>query len=816
MILRAVFRYLLRTPWSSAMALLGVALAVTSIVSVHLISAVVVERLDRLLPAQLLEYSHFLHRQEAAQTDVLEGYFELRQRWRSGLLAGVTRVGPIIDESITLAGRSVRLLGLDLLGGSPMQTADTPTSEETVTRRLSWQGVWVSEDLEDIAPRPINGVLEVAEGLILADIGVAQSLLGWPDTRISYVGLKYDSSASRVQRVAERILPGFGAGLPRTQPQSPLEAWTIREFSEQNPTAEFGRSVLFNISALALLALLVSWFLIYQVAVSWLRRLWSTLERLHVLGVDRWRLATTFVGMLGLVGIVAGIAGIYLGLLLGEFLYEIALGSAAVDAPQLVVDGWVVGKALVSALLVCTAGSVVAYRNKVAADDQGRVRRSIVRSWLTMLSVIAFIGIAAWGVFVENAGLVGAFSAIAVVSLCVALCARPMLVALRRHARSLGGNYFLRLGLRETVWYPQELSVALSGLVLAVATAIGVSLMVDSFRGDFEKLLERRLSYEFAISGPASQLRETLTWTRTRPQATQKQADLRDAENDQSGALRADGFWRDAQRVAGLPVEIIYTPLDVPQAARYGVERAIDTDEVLVSEQFVRAVRRHSGEALGVGDRVALGSRSVRIAGIFGSFGDLQPRMILNAGTQPRGHLYSVNVAVSPTVDVEKLVEEIRARGADIEVQRQADIKTQALATFDQTFAITSVLITISMLVAGIGVYVAVTTLRLNRATSTRLLYTLGISRVEAMMGDLARALGIAGLAVLLAVPLGLVLGWILCAVVNPRAFGWVVQLSLSANAIVVPVFWGLLAAIIAGTVRLGRAEEGNLDARNA
>ena len=800
------------------MALLGVTLAVASIVSVHLISTTIVERLDRLLPEQLLSYSHFLHYESSNKQAVLNGYFVLRERWRLGSLPEIDQVGPIIDETLVINGRAIRLLGLDLLGGPGVRAADTDPDTDlgAAAETSSWQGVWASADLIDSAPAPVNGVLEGAEALLLADIGVAQALLEWPDTQISYVAVRFASTRHAWRRVAERILPGFGAGLPRTKPESPLANWTIREFSEQNPTAEFGRSVLFNISALAMLALLVSWFLIYQVAVSWLRRLWSTFERLHVLGVARWQLSVAFVGMLGGVGLFAGILGIYIGQWLGEFLYGVALGTLEGASPALEVDRWVVGKALVSALLVCIAGGLWAYRNKTLdeygderGDERGSIRlRNTRQVWLASLILAIALGVAALGVFVEAAGLVGAFTAIAIVSLLVALCAKPVLIVLRRRAAALSGPYLVRLGLRETVWYPQELSVALGGLVLAVATAIGVSLMVDSFRSDFEKLLERRLSYHFAVSGPAAPLAEALNWLGSQHKVS--------AERDPDAGLRVDGFWRESLRVAGLPVEVVRTPLGARQAARYGVERALESHEVLVSEQFVRAVRKHSGESLAIGDSLVFGNQDQRIAGVFGSFGDLQPRVILPLGMAPRGVLYSVNVAVNNPAFAEALLDDLRNKNPDLLIQRQAEIKRQALDAFDQTFAITSVLITISMLVAGIGVYVSVTTLRLNRSTSTRLLHTLGVSRLEVLWGDLSRALGFGLLAVLLAIPLGFVLGWILCAVVNPRAFGWVVQLSPSASAIMGPVFWGVLAAIIAGTLRLGSAEEGNLDARNA
>ena len=110
MIALALGRFLACTPWSSAMALFGVTLGVISIVSVHLISASISQRLDGLVPVQLAGLSHFLHRSDIASSH----YFELRRAWRKGQLKGVTAIAPLIDETTDIEGSAVRVIGVDL------------------------------------------------------------------------------------------------------------------------------------------------------------------------------------------------------------------------------------------------------------------------------------------------------------------------------------------------------------------------------------------------------------------------------------------------------------------------------------------------------------------------------------------------------------------------------------------------------------------------------------------------------------------------------------------------------------------------------
>jgi DNA-binding IclR family transcriptional regulator len=100
MIPLALLRFLGRTPWSTAMALVGMALGVASIVSVHLVSASISSRLDGLVPSSLADFSYYLHRENLQTHD----YVELRRRWRSGALPTLERLSPVVDETAQIAG----------------------------------------------------------------------------------------------------------------------------------------------------------------------------------------------------------------------------------------------------------------------------------------------------------------------------------------------------------------------------------------------------------------------------------------------------------------------------------------------------------------------------------------------------------------------------------------------------------------------------------------------------------------------------------------------------------------------------------------
>ena len=142
-------------------------------------------------------------------------------------------------------------------------------------------------------------------------------------------------------------------------------------------------------------------------------------------------------------------------------------------------------------------------------------------------------------------GLLGGFFSIAVLSVLAVLFVTPLLKSLRQVAANIPGPYLVRLSLREVVWYPRDLAVALAGLTLAVATAVGVGLMVDSFRADFSQMLERRLSYDLVVRGDEPRLQQLIEQMAGRPDVERLQA-----------------YRRGQLRLSGVPVELVTSVMD--------------------------------------------------------------------------------------------------------------------------------------------------------------------------------------------------------------------------------------------------------------
>ena len=768
MITRSLLRFLKRTPWSTAMALVGMALGVASIVSVHLVSASISSRLDGLVPSSLADFSYYLYRDNLHTDD----YFELRRLWRSGELPRVNRVSPVVDESAQIAGQSVRVLGTDLLSHIPSGETQTEPGQ------FVFNGVWVDETLKHTIPLPINGIIEAPEGTLLADISIAHDLLDWPDDQLSYIGLVIEQALDQSLELAENLLPGFGAGLPVSEPTLEIgPGWQLVNTAGQYPARAFGKSVLFNIAALGMLALLVAWLLIYQVAVSWLRRLWPVFDRLHVLGVEWQHLCNYFLGAIGLLASIAAALGLMLGWWLATKLLAMSLPN---DVVALDLDAWVVLKAFSSALVVSCLGGAWAF---------SRSQRGGSGSLLAFITTLVLLTCGLFCVSQPDTGLAGGFFAIAVLSLAAGQTIGPLLTLLRRWSASIGGPYLIRIGIREALWHPAELSVALAGLALSIATAIGVGLMIDSFRLDFTQMLDHRLKYDVVTEGDPAAL-----------DALVKTPELANQ------AIRVQRYRTADIRVEGALVELNLTRMDAFESARYAYRKGLGQSEVLLSEQAAKTFDVLPQETLKI-----LGN-TVTVVGIFSAFGDLKPRVIADDQSVIAQAISDAtktsSVALSSSAP-QTLASALTRSSLGLEIRLQSDIRRIALEVFDQTFAITTVLITIALLVAAISVYIAVTTLRLNRQTGRLLLDTLGVKRVEQSLTNLALGVGMGSVAMSVAVPLGVMFGWILCNVINPRAFGWTIELQVSASAVLWPCAWGMLAAILAGMLQIGGKEEG-------
>jgi len=758
---RSQLRFFLFAPWSTLTVLLGVTLAISSIVAVHQISQRVVVSLAAVAPPQFAGMTHQARRPDMRMGD----YFELRSRWRAGGLPGIVALMPIVSGT---AG-TWRVVGLDPYAGvpaafglallAPGQVVASADADSAEGRRI---------DLEAASVEVARLLDAVPEAVLLTDIGTAQLALGRSDDALDSIGLIVRNPAQTLIDWTERLMPGFSAGIGVDTYH--LAGWEVTPSAAGDPALAFSRSVLFNLGALGSLALVVAWLLVYQVSVIWLRRRAATLERLRQMGVTEGEIRRVFLTSLMGLGLLAGTLGLALGEGLAAGLAGVATGfSDALPATDL--DRWVTAKALGSALLVCLVGGWIACERE--SDGPGRMAGRYAFYLLCA-------GMVAAGIYglIESDSLLGGFAAIAAVGLIALISLSPLLAGLRSLSRHLRGGLLSRMGLRELLWYPGDLAVAIGALVLALATSVALALMVDSFRTDFQAMLEQRVINDLFVT-------------------TDDGRDLSDLAHRleiMPGVTRVQRYGRTERQLAGRRVQLSYSAFDARESRRYGLTEPLAPTAALVSERLARDL------GLAVGSQLRVDGVSFTIARVFPGYGDTVPRLIVSSrdaarlGIVPHYDRLSVDAH-----DPEAIRKALSGRAPDIQVELRGAIRARALDIFDQTFAITRALTLLALIVASVGLYNALLALELLQQPARRLLHTMGLTAMEQRLIAAWRVLGVGFVSLLLALPLGLVMGWLLCAVINPRAFGWSLEMQLAAGAFVWPVTSAVVVMIAAG-----------------
>jgi putative ABC transport system permease protein len=144
----------------------------------------------------------------------------------------------------------------------------------------------------------------------------------------------------------------------------------------------------------------------------------------------------------------------------------------------------------------------------------------------------------------------------------------------------------------------------------------------------------------------------------------------------------------------------------------------------------------------------------------------------------------------------------------------QAGIKAFSLAVFDRTFTVTGALNVLTLAVAGFAILMSLLTLATMRIPQLAPVWVQGITRARLGRLEILRAVLLALITAIFALPLGLSLAWTLLAVVNVEAFGWRLPLFLFPMDYVRLATFAVAAAVIAAlwpAIKLARTRPADL-----
>ncbi len=784
LLLRSQLRFLARNPVGTAVTGLGIALAVTSVVTVHLTGQTLA---DSVRDTQALAgYSHVATRPNLTEED----YFKLRARWRDGEWSELAGVLPMVEGTVRIGSEFRRLVGIEPLadiGHSDRTLTSTPTGSPVAPMPAALER-FLTEDVLLTSERVVQAALAhgdtpgdtslvaLADGdVLLADLPTAWRLLERPG-QLDALWLRTEAPPTGVRlpmQWLEALLPGLSAALD-PPPGPRIGGFVVTPAANWQGVGRYADAVVFNLGALGALALLVAGFLAAELGIANVARREREMQRLLALGVSRRVLAALHLGESTVVGTMAAGIGLVAGILLSAEL-SAPLSPTQPTAGEGVVDAWVIGKAFGTGVLVAMLAALAAVRRIAVTAAPARP----MQRWLSATGAAIALAVSA-GLLLDGS-LLAAFAAL------LTLCVAHMLVVLPATVFAVGRRSLApkrtsrRLSLRAAGAHAGEIGFALGALSVATAAAIGMGVMVESLRHDFLTMLDQRLQPGIYVAGVPEDA--DLSWLQERG------LDVR-----RPGTMRA--------RTDGGTVDVTFARIDAEEARRYGLGTTL-SERVMVNELGARRLGVAAGDTLhlGAGGRI----RPVEIAHVFRDFGAPTPRVVapetlatvFEGVSIGRDRLF---VRTSGGEGV-AIASEARQRWPDSRVQDQGQLRALAEDVFNASFTVATGLAVLALVVAAVGLYGVLTALQTRRGPEFRLLHAMGMPRPAMWRMALTQCAVLGAVASVAAVPLGYATAWVLCAFVSPAAFGWSINLHPDLSATLTPLGWGMLAALAAGAL---------------
>ncbi|MGH8619858.1 MAG: ABC transporter permease [Burkholderiales bacterium] len=792
-----------------ALAIAAIALGVALAVAVHLVNASALAEM-RAAAATLAGESDLAVRAPREGFDETL-YPQLAQR------ADIMAAAPSLEADVALAGRSARLrvIGLD------------PFRALQVQPRLV--AGWEARVMELLAPDAVLLSPAAAAALHLATGDTFEVVTGSAAVRLRVIGTLPVEAYPQPLAVmdiaaAQQLFARFGR-LNRidlklavgTDPET-LAAALARELPPgvelapptQYPGAELSRAYRTNLDALALVALFTGGFLVFSTQALAVLRRRTQFALARALGLTRTRLIVLIVGECAVVGVLGAAAGVALGaaaarLILDHLGGDLGAGYFGADAVPLAWSPPVLAALFLLGVLAAVAGgwlpAMEAARRAPAAalragDEEDALERlrPATPGWCLMAGGLACAFLPA----VAGMPLAG--------YLAVILLLLGMLWLLPAAIHGLLDRLPApRTGMRRLAWLqlagaPGQASIALAATVTATALAIGMLLMISSFRDSLDGWLTHMLPADLYVRMAGSDVGALS------PQAQRTIA--------ATPGVAAAAFLRSQPVLTtpGQPAVVVLARSDAPRhlplLGRQYAPAAGEPPPAWVSEVFSA---RHGARA---GERLELplaGRRhTFTVAGVWRDYARQTGAVVIDLATYRilTGDALATEAALllAPGAGSATVEQALKAAlGPGLETAAAATLRRESFRIFDRTFAVTYALTASALAIGMLGVSAAFAAQALARRRGFGVLRTLGATR-----GQLARllaaegaALGVLGAGI--GSVLGLAIGLVLIHVINRQSFHWSMDLHVPWLALA-GFAAGLVAACALAAVAGGRA----------
>ena len=836
---RGSIRPLLRQPRTSLLSILSVGLGVGVFLSITIANRSAVES---------------FHRAFAMVTGRAD--LEIRGRLPEMLLpavqacAGVAAATPLVEGMVTLPdfpGESLHVVGIDPFSARGLLAMEPTMGAEGQGDLAEWLSardiVAVTPDflqrhgvkLGDVvrfqgpgAPRRLtiryqvstdDAVAGVGGRVAALDLASAQEWLG-PEGMLTAILIKLrspDEEGVVIERL-KQLLPSDATISPparRThQVDIMLSAFTL------------------NLTALSLVSLMVGMFFVGNTAAAAVVRRRVSLGILRSVGTGRSMILCMVLAEAALCGLIGSLIGVLTApLLAGVLAAPVAQTVTALYLPVDAHGGWpTLAEALAGIAAGVGAALIAAWipARQAAGVDPTRVLHPgaapeifpmqagrLAAFGAGMLLLALFLSLTSLHGGPALLGFGAAFCVLAGFSLAVPLVTVTVASILRKvvYTRHFYGGAIVRIALEQSMRSLHRTVPTIAALAAAVAMTVGISVMIHSFRGSVLAWAERTLQADLFIAPAANELlglehtlpEKAAAWWRNRPEvrdvATFREVEARSVDGDQvtlgvvSGAARGE-------------VDFLHGE------TKAKTEALARGEGVALSESLGR--RLH----LGCGDKLRLagpnGPLTLPVLDLYRDYTRDRGIAMIGApyfqrvwGIQGIHSLAIAFRAGTSTATMESessaFCEAFGGKDAFICYSNRA-LKARILEIFNQTFAVTAVLRTISIAVAVGGVMLTLGILVIERTRDIGVLRSMGASTGQIVGVMLAEASLIGLIASLVGLGSGAVLALVLTWVINKAFFGWSIDLAYPWGELAFLPLWMIAASLAAGLLPSLRA----------
>ncbi|WP_028111741.1 FtsX-like permease family protein [Ferrimonas kyonanensis] len=609
---------------------------------------------------------------------------------------------------------------------------------------------------------------------ILMDIADVASLTGSQD-RVSYLTLPTLAAMTRTE----------------IRQQLPADA-TLKAQGEATQFGQLSQSFHLNLTALALMALAVSLFLAFNALRFSLSQRAPLIAQLRSLGVSQRAIMTAVIVELMLVGVLA----VPISAVLGSYFasawipqVQMTLASLYGFEDQLSVQSlWI--PLLLSALVTFGAVMLVLlslyFDPKVALSLGIRTRQRQQQQqgrWLLGLGLILLLALVVLAPRVNTTA--AALSLCGLLLFAGAAITPSWLQACCRAVATLPLPGVMGRWIMADLDEQQRTTrVAMIAIMLALAAAVGMRMVVGSFELALTGYLNQRISADLYVRPPPGEHSAWLQRLNQMPEIT-----------------RITPFQHQRARIAGVPGSIAslgdsgehYGHLPLKTALPQWQSRLFEGG-CLVNERSELMAGLTLGQAINIDDS-GHPEFQCQLVGVFYDYGNLNAQSFISPammqaqlGDVPFAG-YSLNVQQG---QIDAVYQRLLQWLSPSQVIQRKNIRAIATSMFHQTFAVTTALNVLTLMVAAVGLFAALSSVEHHRLNQLATLMALGVSRTQLLLAQLAQLLIIAVFALVVALPLGVGLGYLLLQLVNRVAFGWTM-----------PVHWlvgdwpGLLASLL-------------------